>query len=48
MTVDEEVDRDAEEAKVEDVVLKNDNCRLGVNSRTLEFLLNVEGREDIA
>lgn len=48
MTVDEDVDREAEEAKVEDVVLEDDDCGLGVNAKTRGFLLTVEGRQDVA
>ena len=48
ITVNEDVDREAEEAKVEDVVLEDDDCGLGVNAKTRGFLLTVEGRQDVA
>lgn len=41
------MDEKAEEAKVEDVALKDDNCRLGGNAKTRVFLLSVKGRQDV-
>lgn len=37
MTVDKDVDRETKEAKVEDVVLGDDDCELGVNAKTREY-----------
>lgn len=37
MTVDKDVGEAGEEIKVEDVVLEDNDCRLGVNAKTREF-----------
>lgn len=43
-----DVDKKADGIKVEDVVLKDGNYRLGVNAKTCEWLLTVEEKRDIA
>lgn len=48
MTADKDMDDKAEELKVENVVLEDDNCRHSVNAKMYRFVLTVEGTQDVA